>query len=101
MDIEKINRLQGQMARMAPTLVNFTEALQALGGIVGEVVANLNALAGGIELVELRNKIADAQIELDDLNEGGDLEERLAAASRLANLTAALHGRELPPGVEG
>ncbi len=44
-------------------------------------------------LIELLNEIAEAEAELEELNECGDLEERLEAALRLDDLKAK-HFRE-------
>ena len=38
------------------------------------------------ELMDLVNRIADAKLNLEELNEAGDLEERLEAAELLAEL---------------
>ncbi len=44
-------------------------------------------------LIDLLNEIADAEVELEEINESGDLEERLAAAMRVDELKAE-HLRE-------
>lgn len=44
-------------------------------------------------LIELLNEIAEAEAELEELNECGDLEDRLEAAQRLEDLKAE-HLRE-------
>ena len=40
------------------------------------------------KLIDLLNEIADAEVELEELNECGDLEERFEAAERLEDLKA-------------